>query len=471
MSSKTYDKVTASPTKDFFVSMLTRDISLPDAILDLVDNSLDGKLRNYGDPDDYEGYWAKIEFDADRFEITDNCGGLERKIAAEYAFKFGRESRDSRDSEIETIGMYGIGMKRSMFKMGLDCNVLTYAQGNDHYQVTMDRPWLQSRSWGKIPISKVPRAERLAERGTRIRVRDLRPGVKATFQEAAFLKDLTDGLSQHFSRFVQRGFEILVNKTPIEPVRVEILYEPGGQGLKPYYFTCPVGKTTIHIAMGLNPRTLSPESDPDPDHSLAVPGWSVYCNDRAVLVGDTSKLTGWADPPVPRYHDQYDILTGIVEFRASDARDLPVTTTKRNLDASSEAWLTARSYMRRAARKMISHTNDWKNHRSEHKQLFKNATAINMQALTSKFSEGGEAAFALKKRQGTDVELEYNPEKDLPKRKKGKASDSTRIAYSRPKRRVQQLADSLLGDAQAKPAAVGEASFEFAFRELVGTKR
>ena len=35
----------ASPTKQFFVSMLTRDISLADAILDLLDNCLDGAMR------------------------------------------------------------------------------------------------------------------------------------------------------------------------------------------------------------------------------------------------------------------------------------------------------------------------------------------------------------------------------------------------------------------------------------------
>ena len=39
------DTAKAVPTKQFFVSMLTRDISLDDAILDLIDNCLDGALR------------------------------------------------------------------------------------------------------------------------------------------------------------------------------------------------------------------------------------------------------------------------------------------------------------------------------------------------------------------------------------------------------------------------------------------
>ena len=39
--------VKASPTKEFFVSMLVRDILLKQAIIELIDNSLDG-ARKYG---------------------------------------------------------------------------------------------------------------------------------------------------------------------------------------------------------------------------------------------------------------------------------------------------------------------------------------------------------------------------------------------------------------------------------------
>ena len=40
--------VDASPTKEFFIKMLTRDIALEDAILDLLDNCLDGIVRIKG---------------------------------------------------------------------------------------------------------------------------------------------------------------------------------------------------------------------------------------------------------------------------------------------------------------------------------------------------------------------------------------------------------------------------------------
>ncbi len=39
------ETVWGGPTKRFFVSMLTRDIRLSDALLDLIDNCVDGAAR------------------------------------------------------------------------------------------------------------------------------------------------------------------------------------------------------------------------------------------------------------------------------------------------------------------------------------------------------------------------------------------------------------------------------------------
>lgn len=41
----TLNEVSARPTKNFFVGMFTRDIELQDAILDLLDNCVDGIQR------------------------------------------------------------------------------------------------------------------------------------------------------------------------------------------------------------------------------------------------------------------------------------------------------------------------------------------------------------------------------------------------------------------------------------------
>jgi hypothetical protein len=58
--------IDASPTKTFFVDMLTKDIELEDAILDLLDNCIDGIQRSVGGKEvtdmPYQGFWARINF-------------------------------------------------------------------------------------------------------------------------------------------------------------------------------------------------------------------------------------------------------------------------------------------------------------------------------------------------------------------------------------------------------------------------
>src|SRR5687767_12638412 len=86
-----YEPVDASPVKSFFVLMLTRDISLEDAILDLLDNCVDGILRSKKKKkgsEPYAGFKAEIEFNRDTFTIQDNCGGIPWDLHA-YAFRMG----------------------------------------------------------------------------------------------------------------------------------------------------------------------------------------------------------------------------------------------------------------------------------------------------------------------------------------------------------------------------------------------
>ena len=84
-----------SPTKEFFVEMLTRDIELNDAILDLLDNCLDGVVRSCASKDKlrtadfYASYCANITISPTEFSITDNCGGIPRDTAENYAFRMG----------------------------------------------------------------------------------------------------------------------------------------------------------------------------------------------------------------------------------------------------------------------------------------------------------------------------------------------------------------------------------------------
>lgn len=117
--------------KRFFIEMFTRDIPLLDCVLDLIDNCIDGlaragRLQMHTISEDIFGGgsnsvprkpdrpYIRIEFDSNHFKISDNCGGIDYQYALDDVFNFGHSTTRSN----EYLGVYGVGMKRALFKMG-----------------------------------------------------------------------------------------------------------------------------------------------------------------------------------------------------------------------------------------------------------------------------------------------------------------------------------------------------------------
>jgi DNA topoisomerase VI subunit B len=137
----TDSQISAAPTKAFFIDMLTRDISLEQAVLDLVDNSVDG-ARRFGAFADRS---VRISFNDSRFRILDNCGGFGRAAARDYAFRFGRplEAVETPNS----IGQFGIGMKRVLFKFGRRFRVRS-ATADEQWAIDVDvERWERTEDW------------------------------------------------------------------------------------------------------------------------------------------------------------------------------------------------------------------------------------------------------------------------------------------------------------------------------------
>lgn len=460
MTKPSTDQAQASPTKQFFVSMLTRDIGLADAILDLLDNCLDGAMRlASGGAVDYAKHFVKIEIAGDHFLIADNCGGIPREVAKNYAFKMGREPDDDRDSDAETIGMYGVGMKRAIFKMGRNALVRT-RHGDDTFEVPITSQWLEAKNWDPLPINEPTEAnEQLPEVGTTIEVSDLYEGVSRHFANEAFENEVRTAIAEHFTMFIQWGLTVELNGKPVESVRVEVLVSRDEARPAPYVFQKTIDDVLVSITVGLNTGKGLGDDDEDDagferDRSSATAGWTVLCNDRAVIVGDKSRLTGWGDG-IPLYHPQFAIITGIIEFRSKHADKLPVTTTKRALDTSSNVWLESLVKMKEGMRIWISYTNQWKNHpRADQSSHWE--TAIPMP-----LSRAIEVVAARSDTRTIADTIEFNPQKAkvLPE-PEGKKPSSRKIVFSRPAEEVRLVAKLLFDDSDEKPGIVGDKCFE-----------
>jgi hypothetical protein len=375
-----------TPTKEFFMEMLTRDIQLNDAILDLLDNCLDGVLRQKGaqakksDPMYYSGYSAEIEITADSFSMQDNCGGIPIQLAEQYAFRMGRGSEGTNDG-LPTVGIYGIGMKRAIFKIGKSAIVETNNK-DDHYRVIIEDTWVQSDKWD-FPIEEL---QSDIIQGTKITVDKLNEEISGIWDTSekieAFVSELVKAIRESYSLIIEKGFSIRVNDKVVGALPTELLIDK--DGIKPYIYKANMGSVSVNLVIGFY-APISSDEDIDEinesKRSSPEAGWTVVCNDRVVLYNDKSYLSGWGVAGVPSYHTQFIGIRGIVFFESDNPKELPMTTTKRGIDLSSEVYAATKNKMMEGLKLFTGYTNSWKRRLGEERQYSSNANKVPVAAL------------------------------------------------------------------------------------------
>jgi Histidine kinase-, DNA gyrase B-, and HSP90-like ATPase len=386
---QTHHSIDVTPPKRFFVEMLTRDIELEDAILDLLDNCVDGAVRLNANrmekPDPahvYSGFSAEICLSDKSFSIIDNCGGIPPKVAADYAFRFGRP-REEIDSDLQTVGVYGIGMKRALFKLGQNCTVHS-RNPEGSFTVNIDKNWVQSPQWN-INLDELA-TQALDRDGVMIEVRDLHPGISSVFDTAssAFEGNLIKKIQDHYAYIIQKGFSVRVNGKRIQPNLIQtIVGDPEAKSgfIAPYIYETEHEGVCVHLTMGIYapfPTDTELEESLEGKRSKNTAGWSIICNDRVVLSHDTTHRTGWGEAGVPNYHSQFVMLSGAVEFTSNDSSKLPITTTKRGINLDSPLYSEVKNVMREALKHFTSFTNHWKSDSEERAALQKNASSIDI---------------------------------------------------------------------------------------------
>ena len=207
----------AFPRKHFFLEMFTRDISLEDCILDLIDNSIDAlvktkdidissvvfrKSRMPPSPESLPSVDVTLTDRA--FTIADNCGGISYADAKNEVFNFGHGADPVRGQ----LGAYGIGLKRAIFKIGNDFLMESHGQHDGFSSHLTDvRKWSEQdgtiEDW-RIPIKPLAGAQSLRECGTKIVIRDLRPEVKMRLHDGSVAGQLVTLISRTYALYLDR---------------------------------------------------------------------------------------------------------------------------------------------------------------------------------------------------------------------------------------------------------------------------
>lgn len=138
-------------------------------------------------------------------------------------------------------------------------------------------------------------------------------------------------------------------------------------------------------------------------------------------------MTGWGEASVPNYHGQFIAITGLVLLYSTDLRKLPLTTTKRGVDASSNLYSQVKDLMREATKSLTSFTNKWKKFPDKLEEIYKSASYVELDDLRRESST--REFTASRKLPGIK---KYEPNYPLPEQ----ANTSTKIIFVAPKTRV-----------------------------------
>ncbi|MFF2222482.1 ATP-binding protein [Streptomyces globisporus] len=445
-------RVEASPEKRFFIAMLVKDIELLPAILDLVDNSVDGARRLRGDGT-YEGLQVRLTVGPDRFEIEDNCGGIPLDVAREYAFRFGRPQ--SIKGTPGSVGQFGVGMKRALFKLGGHFSVQSRSDGSSFgLDVDVDE-WAQtSGSDWTFTLSHVDenyKPPRDVDTGTRIVVSKLHDTVAEDFASSQTVGNLRYQLRLRHRDAMDRGMRIILQDEAVTPF-VPLLQQ--SEAVRPLFRQINIneGQKTVNVKLyaGVS-EALGPEGD---DQAEEFPrekdaGWYVFCNNRLLIAADRTTLTGWGDG-LPVYHPQYRRFRGYVFIDSAYNELLPWNTTKTGVDQDSRVWRRIASEVKQAGLEVVQMLNRVKSERQN-----------------TDMPEDRPIAQALSRASAVRLpEIRMSARFNYPAPKEPTLRPSMRkIQYSVEKTRYDAVADALDTSAVSE---VGRQTFDFFYRNQIG---
>ena len=351
-------------------------------------------------------------------------------------------------------------MKRAIFKIGTQCSIMTQSEGY-RYKVDIIPEWLNSDEWD-LPMSDSFSPS--GADGTAIDICELNENIALRFgnEQIDFTRELTEKVETHYAFILEKGFQVKINGEPVMPEPTRLIFdkiekgEKSAPAIRPYIFQGEYEGVDIFLSVGFTMPIPSEDEIDDEQkeerYSSENAGWTIICNDRAVLYHERTELTGWGEATVPKYHTQFIAISGIVEFKSNDPSKLPTTTTKRGIDATSPLYLQLKNRMREGMKMFTTYTYRWKGKAEDSKKH------MNLENLCT-----------LEEIKKETEKVKLNPVKSglkgkqfMPNLPVPDPQEPTRgrISYSKDLGDIQRVQEFLFGDEEKHPSQVGEACFD-----------
>lgn len=338
--------VDTHPTKRLMVQGITKDLTIEACIFDLIDNAIDAANQTQlkGLRADYKDYEINLTFDHTSFSIEDQGSGISRQKLENSALRFGTIEHHGAG-----IGAFGVGLNRALFKLGKQFKITTETQTERSvFDLNVSDYLLDDKKW-HIPSTAEPVT---GLNGTLITISPLNEEIAEQFSDSFWTDEFLKQLSYRYSRFIRKGLVLKVNKNILHQSEVTIRLDGDFKILEKKYEKSGV---KIHIKSGQHSKHRFSYED---GHIKKVNtpltneyGWTVFCNDRAVLIADKTSQTGWDSD----FHNQHYGFSGEIHF-TGDSVKLPWNTNKTGVDQNNSLYAEVLQVTRQFSEVWRSHT-------------------------------------------------------------------------------------------------------------------
>lgn len=323
-------KITAGVSRGFLESLLTNDVSTLDAIYDLIDNSIDA-ARNaiftngdhekdkFGLPSSYSGYKINISISDDEISIEDNCFGMDEETLTSRAFVIASGSEHTYG-----IGQYGIGLKRSLLKMGRKYHFVV-----DNGEKVYKGSFTDENIGGEGNII-AEYAFSMGAPKTAFVVTGLKQEIKGDTENQRWLNNALEGLQNRYSIYFEKGLEVSLKyfDNPVHNLQSHLPKIRANAKFLPTYWSKEIDGVSVIIESGIHEKYLFPieEGHSIADNRKLTDEFGIYfvCNDRVIVISSTAKSHGWST----KWHSEYNGFVCIVRFIAKQPSKLPWNTAK-----------------------------------------------------------------------------------------------------------------------------------------------
>jgi hypothetical protein len=301
-----------APTRELIIKTITKDISIEAAIFDLIDNSI--HAAEIINSKKFNKFYVKLDINKNKLIIQDNCGGIPRDKAWGDAFRLG--------SSLEYKAGHGIGMKRAFLKLG---KVISIKSNRKDYSCSVPifvDSWGYANNWD-ISIEEKAFSKHEPE-GVIITINELYDDIVRNFSKSSFIQKLKDRVARRYRYKLMAGFNIIING--------EIIISKNIQGEK-------VAESPNKLINNMMVKVILYNNIPDSNN-----GWDIIINGNVIIERDKSDLTMWRKRLIiPKY--SYEKFVGEVLISGVSTKDLPILSTKDNIDTDAKSYEDILNYV------------------------------------------------------------------------------------------------------------------------------